>query len=132
MDRIRIGLFGIGLMGTAIADRLLAAHFDVMGFDVDPRKRHNLVALGGLAADCAAEVAANCPIVVLAVFDTDQVEHVVEDSPGLYGTAVHTAICMSTCDPDRIGALAARAAARGIALLEVPVSGTSTQVARGD
>jgi 3-hydroxyisobutyrate dehydrogenase-like beta-hydroxyacid dehydrogenase len=39
---------------------------------------------------------------------------------------------MSTCDPDRIGALAGRAAAAGIALLEVPVSGTSTQVARGD
>ena len=132
MDRIRIGLFGIGLMGTAIASRLLTAHFDVMGFDVDARKRHSLVALGGLAADCANEVVANCPIVVLAVFDTDQVEQVVENAPGLYGTAVHTAICMSTCDPDRIGALAARAAARGIALLEVPVSGTSTQVAQGD
>ena len=132
MDRVRIGLFGIGLMGTAIARRLLAAQFDVIGFDVDAHKRDSLTALGGVAASSAAEVAANCPIVVLAVFDTDQVEQVVEGAAGLFGTAVHTAICMSTCDPDRIGALAGRVAARGLALLEVPVSGTSTQVAQGD
>ena len=132
MDPTPIGLFGIGLMGSAIARRLLAAHFVVMGYDVDVHKRHQLTALGGIAADSAAEVAANCPIVVLAVFDTDQVEQVVEGRPGLAGTAVRTAICMSTCDPDRIGALAGRVAAAGIALLEVPVSGTSTQVAQGD
>jgi 3-hydroxyisobutyrate dehydrogenase-like beta-hydroxyacid dehydrogenase len=132
MDRKRIGLFGIGLMGTAIARRLLAAHFVVMGYDLDSRKRDGLAALGGIAAELPDEVAANCPIAVLAVFDTGQVEQVVEGPPGLAGTAVRTAICMSTCDPDRIGALAGRVAAAGIALLEVPVSGTSTQVAQGD
>lgn len=132
MNRARIGLFGLGLMGTAITRRLLEAHFDVMGFDVDPSKRESFAALGGLPAESAAGVAADCPTVVLAVFDTSQVESVVEGPPGLFGTAVRTVICMSTCDPDRIGALAARAAARGIALLEVPVSGTSAQVARGE
>jgi 3-hydroxyisobutyrate dehydrogenase-like beta-hydroxyacid dehydrogenase len=69
---------------------------------------------------------------VLAVFDTAQVEDVIEGPAGLYGSTVRTVICMSTCDPDRIEALAGRAAARGLALLEVPVSGSSTQVARGD
>jgi 3-hydroxyisobutyrate dehydrogenase-like beta-hydroxyacid dehydrogenase len=39
---------------------------------------------------------------------------------------------MSTCDPERIAALADRAKSRGVDLLEVPVSGTSAQVARGE
>ncbi len=132
MHDARVGLIGIGLMGSAIARRLLAAQFGVIGYDVDAHKRGALSALGGVAADSVAEVAVACSIAVLAVFDTDQVEQVVEGPSGLLGTAVRTAICMSTCDPDRIGALAKRVAARGIALLEVPVSGTSAQVARGD
>jgi 3-hydroxyisobutyrate dehydrogenase-like beta-hydroxyacid dehydrogenase len=39
---------------------------------------------------------------------------------------------MSTCDPDQVAALAARAMPRGIRYLDVPVSGTSDQVRRGD
>src|SRR5262249_30025422 len=41
-------------------------------------------------------------------------------------------LCMSTCDPDRVAALAKRVVARGIRYLDVPVSGTSDQVRRGD
>ena len=41
-------------------------------------------------------------------------------------------LCMSTCDPDRVAALAARVIPRGICYLDVPVSGTSDQVRRGD
>ena len=40
-------------------------------------------------------------------------------------------MCASTCDPDRIAALGARVAERGLAFLETPVSGTSEQVRRG-
>jgi len=39
---------------------------------------------------------------------------------------------MSTCDPDRMAALADRVIPRGIRFLDVPVSGTSDQVRRGD
>jgi len=41
-------------------------------------------------------------------------------------------LCTSTCDPDRIAALAGRVAGRGIRFLETPVSGTSGQVGRGE
>ena len=41
-------------------------------------------------------------------------------------------LCMSTCDPDQVAALAARVVPRGIRYLDVPVSGTSDQVRRGD
>ena len=131
MDRDPVGLFGTGLLGAAIAARLLQAGFRVLGFDPDVKKRSGFVALGGVAAASAAEVAGACGTVVLAVFDTAQVEAVVEGPAGLFDTAVRTVVCMSTCDPDRIGSLAGRAALRGLTLLEVPVSGTSSQVAQG-
>jgi len=127
-----IGLVGLGLMGTALARRLLSAGFEVRGFDLDAAKRSNLVALGGAAVESVAAIASTCPVVALAVFTTEQVEQVIEGEGGLLGASTRIAICTSTCDPDRVAALAKRAAQRGLAVLEVPVSGTSTQVERGE
>jgi len=127
-----IGLLGLGLMGTAIARRLLQGGFDVLGFDIDSTKRKHLAALGAREASSIREIAERCRIVALAVFTTDQVEQVVEGDGGLVGAATKAVICTSTCDPDRVSLLAARVASRGLAFLEVPVSGTSAQVERGD
>ena len=132
MQTAPIGLVGLGLMGTALARRLLGAGFPVRGFDIDAPRRKDFAALGGAEARSIAEIARSCPIVALAVFTTEQVEQVIEGPAGLIGAQTRVVICASTCDPDRIAALAARVRERGLALLEVPVSGTSTQVARGE
>ncbi len=129
-----IGVIGVGLMGTACARRLRGAGFEVLGYDVDARKLDGLRPLGARAAASIAEVARECDQAVLAVFDTGQVEDAVEgllaarpaDGPAL------AVICVSTCDPDRIAALAARLPAQRLQFIESPVSGTSDQVARGD
>jgi 3-hydroxyisobutyrate dehydrogenase-like beta-hydroxyacid dehydrogenase len=126
-----VGLVGVGLMGEVLAGRLLAAGFEVLGFDIEPAKNARLAAIGGKAANSLAEIAA-CERIVLAVFNTDQVEEVVEKAllPVAHnGTIV---ICTSTCDPDRIAALAARLAGTALHFLEAPVSGTSEQVRQGD
>jgi 3-hydroxyisobutyrate dehydrogenase-like beta-hydroxyacid dehydrogenase len=46
--------------------------------------------------------------------------------------APKTVLVASTCDPDRIAALAGAVAARGVALIETPVSGSSKQVRDGE
>ncbi len=129
-----VGLIGIGLMGTALARRLIDAGYGVVGFDVTPARREALAGLGGEPAESVAEVARRCPIVLIAVMTIAQVEEVVEGQGGLIESngAVRIALCTSTCDPDRIAALAARAAPRGLAFLDTPVSGTSKQVLQGD
>ena len=133
-DRKPVGLIGIGLLGQAFAHRLLAAGFAVVGFDVDPAKNAKLAQLGGGGAASAAELARRCDPVVLAVFSTDQVEHVVEREllPALGEGSGNIVLCASTCDPDRIAALGGRVAMRGLQLLETPVSGASGQVSRGE
>jgi 3-hydroxyisobutyrate dehydrogenase-like beta-hydroxyacid dehydrogenase len=52
--------------------------------------------------------------------------------PALGEVSGRIVLCASTCDPDRVAALAARVAGRGLHLLETPVSGTSEQVRRGE
>jgi len=133
----RVGVVGTGLMGMACAKRLLAAGFDVSGFDTDAAKRDALVAQGGRAAASVADIARECGTVVIAVFKTEQVEDVIEGPGGLLagladGALALTAVCVSTCDPDRIAALAARLTAGRLRYVEAPVSGTSAQTERGD
>jgi 3-hydroxyisobutyrate dehydrogenase-like beta-hydroxyacid dehydrogenase len=131
-ERLPIGLIGIGLMGQAFAERLMAAGFAVLGFDVDPTKSAWLAARGGGAAASIAELARGADPILIAVFSTDQVEEVVEDQlvPALAPNSRRIVLCTSTCDPDILAALGERAAARGLRFLEVPVSGTSEQVRR--
>ncbi len=129
-----VGLVGIGLLGQALAHRLLGAGFEVAGFDVDPAKNAKLAALGGRPAPSVGTLAERCDPIVLAVFSTDQVEEVVEQEllPALGEGSGRIVLCASTCDPDRIAALGERVAARGLRFLETPVSGSSGQVSRGD
>jgi 3-hydroxyisobutyrate dehydrogenase-like beta-hydroxyacid dehydrogenase len=126
-----IGLIGLGLMGEVITGRLMAAGFGVLGYDIDPAKNARLISTGGEAAATLAEVA-RCSMIVLAVFNTEQVEEVVERAllpAAKPGTIV---LCTSTCDPDRIAALAERLQGTAIRFLETPVSGSSGQVKAGD
>lgn len=136
-DKKTAGLIGLGLVGTALARRLLGAGFVVVGYDVDAAKREGLTKLGGRAVNSVAELTRECRRIVLAVFNTDQVEDVVlgkdcvlvgmESTPG-----PRVVLNVTTSDPDRIAALAMRVAPRALTLLEVPMSGTSEQIARGD
>lgn len=127
-----IGVIGLGLIGTSLAQRLLQGGYQVAGFDIDAERRNNLARLGGTACASAKEIGERCKAVVLAVFNTDQVEFVVESPDGAGLGIDHLVICTSTCDPDRIEALAARAAQRGIRFVESPLSGNSDQIARGN
>src|SRR5258708_864952 len=128
-----IGFIGLGLMGAVMARRLAAAGFKTLGLDIEPAKATALRELGLEPAGSVADIARRCRRIILAVFSTDQVEEVT-DQLASAGCAAGPllVLCTSTCDPDRIAALAPRVAERGIAFVDAPVSGTSEQVARGD
>lgn len=123
--RSPVGVIGLGLIGTSLAQRLLQAGFQVAGFDIAVERRENLARLGGMACAPAKEVGERCTEIVLAVFNTDQVESVLESADGAVLGNEHIVICTSTCDPDRIEALAARVAKRGIRFLESPSPATA-------
>ena len=121
-------------MGEVYAKRLIDAGIPVTGFDIDPARRARLKDIGGTSVDSIAALAKPARCIIIAVFDTGQVEDVIENHllPALGEGSGKIVLCMSTCDPDQVAALAARAIPRGIRYLDVPVSGTSDQVRRGD
>lgn len=129
-------MVGIGLMGTALARRLIGAGWHVIGFDVASARREELARIGGKPVGSVTEVARASPLTLIAVMTIAQVEDVVEGAGGLIaagdGAEPRITLCTSTCQPDRIEALATRAAARGLMFLDTPVSGTSQQVLRGE
>jgi 3-hydroxyisobutyrate dehydrogenase-like beta-hydroxyacid dehydrogenase len=126
-----VGIVGLGLVGQALASRLLAAGFKVIGYDLRPEAR---AAFGGEAVDSVRAVGRQAGCVVLAVFDSKDVVDVVEGADGLLadGQQVRTVIDCSTGDPALLAALAGRLAARGVAFIEGPLSGSSQQITSGE
>lgn len=129
-----VGIVGLGLVGRAIAQRLLSAGYAVVGHDLQEAARSAFEALGGEAAASAQAVGQRATCVLLAVFETKDVLQVLEGDGALLaaGQRVQTVIDCSTGDPQLVQALAQRLTARQIAFVEAPLSGSSQQIAAGE
>jgi len=129
-----VGLVGLGLVGSALGRRLLGAGFDVLGYDIDATRREAFAAAGGRAAESLTEIGSRCERALLALYDTATVEEVLEADDGILAGRSRTTLVVDcgTGDPDRLASLAARLAARGAALVEAPLSGSSAQIAAGE
>jgi 3-hydroxyisobutyrate dehydrogenase-like beta-hydroxyacid dehydrogenase len=126
----RVGLIGLGLLGSALADRLLGAGFEVVGHDLDAVKRGALAAAGGAPLETAADVAAACETIVLSLPDSQVVAGVLETLRDRL-SAAHRIIDTSTGDPQATEALATSLAERGIAYLDATILGSSVQAREG-
>ncbi|MEP1209546.1 MAG: NAD(P)-dependent oxidoreductase [Rhizobiaceae bacterium] len=122
-----VGLFGLGLIGSSLARRLMAAGVDVCGYDPDAEAMKRLDVAGGKSMP--AEEVWESDLVLSAVFNTEQLQSLVADAPVQTGKRL---ISMSTCDPAEMPAIAALADDRGIELVEAPISGTSADLANGN
>lgn len=122
-----IGLFGLGLIGTAIAGHLIKAGVDVRGFDPDPAAMDRLEDMGGKPV--AAELVWDADCIISAVFSTDQLADLISAAPPSTGKRL---VSVSTCDPALMPGLAVAAKENGYELVESPISGTSADLASGD
>ena len=125
-----IGLIGIGLVGSAMAGRLAADGFNVVGFDIDKTKCEQLEQWGGIPVDSPANVAERVDRVILSLPDSDAVLQVVEGPGGILEAKKLPGLIIDTTtgEPDKTVALAKRLAGQGIYLLDAPFSGSSRQL----
>jgi len=129
-----IGIVGLGLLGHAIASRLLRAGHAVVGFDVLPERVGAIEALGGKGAASAAVVARSAEAVCTVLPSLATAESAIVGREGVLEGA-HSSLAviqMSTISPRLTEALAREIASRGFGFLDCPVSGTSSMVERGD
>jgi len=126
-ERDTVGLVGLGLMGSALAYRLLAAGHAVLGFDVVPDRREALRAQGGRTAPSAADVAHACRRILLSLPDSRVVRTVLHGMGGRLGGG-RIVVDTTTGTPGDAAGMGAWLAARDTAYLDATISGNSDQL----
>ena len=121
----RIGFIGLGVMGGHMAANLVTAGHDVVGYNRSPAKVEALVEKGGRGAGSVAEAVRDAEVVITVLPDSGDVRDVVAGDDGVLDHAPDGLLLvdMSTIRPDVAREVAEASAARGVAMLDAPVSG---------
>jgi 3-hydroxyisobutyrate dehydrogenase-like beta-hydroxyacid dehydrogenase len=129
-----VGQIGLGIMGGAFARHLLAAGFDVVGYDVVPAATRALTRAGGRAARSCAEVAARTRILITSLPSPAAMEEAYFGKEGIAAGARPGTIVIeaSTMTLELKESLRRRLARKGVVLLDCPISGTGAQAAAKD
>lgn len=125
-----VGLIGIGLVGTALAELLIRAGYQLVGYDLSEEARRRLKTLGGEAASSSAEVAQKALRLVLSLPDSEAVRMALLGPDGaLQGkVSVRYVLDTTTGDPEITEAIAEECSRRGVGFLDATISGSSRQV----
>jgi 2-hydroxy-3-oxopropionate reductase len=124
-DSTSIAFIGLGVMGRPMASNLRKAGYRVRAYNRTASRADELVALGGYRASSVADAVDGADVVITMLPDSPDVRDVLLADGGVLdlvtpGTVV---IDMSTIEPGVSRRVAERAAERGCAALDAPVSG---------
>ena len=124
---MKIGVAGIGRMGAAIAERLLKHGHEVSVWNRTRAKAEALAVHGARVAGTPAQLAAASDIVLSILTDANAIAAAYDAPDGLLSGDVRGKLFveMSTVRPDTERALAERVRAKGAALIDCPVGGTT-------
>ncbi len=122
-----IGFIGVGTMGKLMARNLLARHYPVTVFDLNPEPVEELRELGADAAASCADCASRGDVVITMLPSSPHVEEAVLGARGaLEGMRPGSILIdMSTIDPLVTRQVNEAVSARGFRMLDAPVSGGS-------
>lgn len=116
-----IGFLGLGHMGAAMAERLLAPDVTLHVYDTRPEAMEPFVQRGAIACESPAVTANSAGIIFASLPNPHVSETVAAEVAG--GTAVRVYVEMSTIGREAIERIAGLLATRGVALVDSPVTG---------
>jgi putative dehydrogenase len=121
----RVGIIGLGDMGIGLAKNIVKSGFSLTGFDLREERLEILKDLGGKAASSPREVGEQADAVFIMVLNGKQVYEVVTGEDGLLQSMKpgSTIIVSATIEPKEVWAIAEPISAKGINLIDTPVSG---------
>lgn len=130
LPRMNVAFLGLGIMGSRMAANVRAAGHDVVVWN---RTREKAEAVGEPVAATPAEAAAQAEVVISMVVDGPQVEAVLLGEDGAaHGAGPGTLfVDMSTISPQTARSVAERLAAKDMAFLDAPVTGSSPAAEAG-
>jgi 2-hydroxy-3-oxopropionate reductase len=121
----KVAWIGLGIMGSPMAENLIRAGYQVTGYTLEAEKLERLAAHGGTAASSIAEAVRDADVIFTMVPASPQVEAVAYGPDGILENARPGALLIDTSSitPQTSIDLAEAGAARGIRVLDAPVSG---------
>jgi 3-hydroxyisobutyrate dehydrogenase len=130
---MQIGIAGIGKMGAAIAQRLMEVGHTITVWNRSPEKTKPISAAGAAVAATPAELASKSEAIITILTDAAAIDAVYGGASGLLAGDVRGKmfIDMSTVQPQTEVALAAKVRAKGAALVECPVGGSTGPARQG-
>lgn len=122
---MKIGFIGLGIMGKPMAKNLLKAGYDLVVLDINKPAVEELVALGAKAGQSNVDIANQCEIIITMLPNSPHVKTVVLGEGGIIEAAKPGTIVidMSSIAPLASREIFAALEAKGIELLDAPVSG---------
>jgi len=126
-----VAVVGLGLMGQAIARRLLSIGIQVVGYDVDSQRCSELHTVGATIANHLLDLPTFSQVLVLCLPDHRVVADVMTAMASKLPAGC-LVIDTSTGDPAAAASLGAECAARYIDYLDASISGSSVQVSKGE
>ena len=131
MNTNSVGLIGVGLLGSALANRLIDSGIRVHGFDSKEKQLESLKQSSGIACNSPTEVVQNCNVLILSLPSSDVVLSLVEQLRNDFEPS-QIVIDTTTGDPQQMVAISQSLAELGVSYLEATVAGSSSQVATGE
>jgi 3-hydroxyisobutyrate dehydrogenase len=130
---MKIGIAGVGRMGAAMAERLMEVGHTVTVWNRSADKLKPLTDAGAHAARTPTELAAASEAIVTILTNADAIETVYHGADGLLSGDVKGKLFieMSTVPPETDVRLAEKVRARGAALVECPVGGSTAPARQG-
>ena len=121
----RIAFIGLGNMGLPMAQNLVRAGHAVVGYDVVQAAVGRLSAAGGAAATSVAQVCAGAETVITMLPAGEHVRAAYMDAGGVLASVAPGTLLIdsSTIDVATARTVAAAAQARGLDMIDAPVSG---------
>ena len=131
-----IGIIGLGIMGGAMAEALIAAGYRVSGYDVQPAARQRLKKAGGRALSSCATVASSVDVVITSLPSVAALDDVVDKIVPVSGTKrksksrliVIETSTLPIADKERAFRRLKKA---GATVLDCPISGTARRMKEG-
>lgn len=129
--RVTVGAIGLGNMGAAFAERILAAGYPLVVYARNPDKAHALAARGAVVAESVRDLARRADVLVTSLPDDRAFEEIAEQ---VLADADRDAILVdtSTVSPEASARVAALAGAASVGYVRAPVSGNPTVVRAGN
>jgi 3-hydroxyisobutyrate dehydrogenase-like beta-hydroxyacid dehydrogenase len=128
-EAMKVGFIGVGNMGGPMCRNIIKrSNHQVTVFDLNPAAVKTCTDLGGTAAKSVAEVTKGADVVMTSLPMPKDVEAVTLGDTGILASIAkgQTYIDLSTNAPSMVKKIGAAFAAKGIAMLDAPVSGGTT------